>query len=73
MHALFKEPRALLGQDVPQVQNSRTPFVLDGLRCRGTEAKLGECRKLSYVEYCSHLGADHDDAGAFCTNIRGLY
>ena len=65
MHA-YKEPRVL--KDVPQVKNLQTPIVLDGLSCRGNEATLGECGHLPVVEYCSHA----DDAGAFCTNIRGL-
>ena len=73
LHVLLKEPRALLEQDVPQVENRQIPFVLDGVECRGTENKLGDCRRSSFVQQCSHLGANHHNAGAFCTNIRGLY
>ena len=59
------DPRAII--DVPNVNDLRTPIVLDGLSCRGSEARLGDCDHVSFVEYCSHS----DDAGAFCTNIRG--
>ena len=62
---LFKDPKVL--DDVPQVKDSHTPIVLDGLNCRGNEVNLGRCGHEPVVEYCSHS----DDAGAFCTNIRG--
>ena len=53
--------------DVPQVKNLLTPIVLDGLRCRGTEANLGQCEHAAVVEYCTHS----NDAGANCTTIIG--
>ena len=62
---LFKDPKVL--NNVPPVQDIQTPIVLDGLTCRGIEASLGQCEHEPVVEYCSHS----DDAGAFCTNIRG--
>ena len=54
-------------EDVPRVNNLQKPIVLDGLNCRGTEARLDHCGHEDVVEYCSH----NDDAGAFCTNIKG--
>ena len=62
---LFKDPKVL--DEVPQVKDIRTPIVLDGLRCRSTEANLGQCERLPVVEGCSHS----DDAGAFCIRPRG--
>jgi hypothetical protein len=54
-------------QNVPEVSNYQTPIVLDGLLCRGTEAKLGQCEHLPVVEYCTHA----DDAGADCSIFKG--
>ena len=62
---LFKDPKVL--DEVPQVKDIRTPIVLDGLRCRNTEANLGQCERETVVQYCSHS----DDAGAFCVRTRG--
>ena len=67
MHSLLTEPRALTGKDVPQVKNLLTPIVLDNVNCRHNAASLDECGRAQIVEYCDHT----NDAGAFCTNIRG--
>ena len=69
MHSLLTEPRALTQRDVPQVKNLHTPIVLDNVNCRHNAAKLDECGRAHVVEYCDHT----NDAGAYCTNIRGLY
>ena len=57
----------VLIQNVPQVRNYQTPIVLDGLKCRGSEANLGQCENLPIVEYCTHS----DDAGADCLVFKG--
>ena len=67
MHSLLTEPRALTGKDVPQVKNLLTPIVLDNVNCRRNTTRLDECARAHVVEYCDHT----NDAGAFCTNIRG--
>ena len=71
---IVAEPKALSKDDVPQVSNPHTPIVLDGVNCRGTEANLESCGRESVVEYCTHhSNSAHDvDAGAFCTNIKGI-
>ena len=67
MHSLLTELRALMRKDVPQVKNLLTPIVLDNVNCRHTAASLDECESEQIVEYCDHT----NDAGAFCTNVRG--
>ena len=57
----------VLIQNVSQVRNYQTPIVLDGLRCRGSEANIGQCEHLPVVEYCTHS----DDAGADCSVLKG--
>ena len=65
IYFLLKGPKPLI--NVPGVTNLLTPIVLDGLNCRGSEEKLGDCGRLPAVEGCTHM----NDAGAFCTNVRG--
>ena len=67
MHSLLTELRALMRKDVPQVKNLLTPIVLDNVNCGHNAARLDECGRARVVEYCDHT----NDAGAFCTNIRG--
>ena len=66
MHSLLTEPRALTRKEVPRVRNLQTPIVLNKVFCRNTFIRLDECLS-NPVEYCDHT----NDAGAFCTNIRG--
>ena len=61
LYTLQIDPRAII-EDVPNVNNSQTPIVLDGLNCEGSETSLDECGHLLFVEECSHS----NDAGAFC-------
>ena len=72
---IVAEPRKLSEDEVPQVSNPHTPIVLDGVNCRGTEASLGSCGRKPVVEYCAHSSYNSEldvDAGAFCTNIKGI-
>ena len=55
------EPKALTG-NIPQVTNTSTPIVLDGLNCRANEEYLDSCERRLSVEHCVHT----DDAGASC-------
>ena len=67
------EPKAPKRNDVPLVSNPQTPIVLNGVNCQGTEANLGKCGREGAVEYCAHSNFTHGvDAGAFCTNIKGI-